>query len=242
MNEKAKDSEETRWVRLFSPIHIPKYLVEQVREREYSVEDFFKFQEINCLIQKKDGPTLNPFNHLYALVNEENIVVGFLWFVIDALTKDLIINTFSVDKDHWAHGKAVKKLSIHIKELMKKLKLKKAYWMTRYPKHSMRHGFKRSRSVLMEYELESNKEAQDGKINDGRNRLPRKSGDVEPGTTAVIQSNDDSARTGGPTEHAELHATPGCRGLSTAIPTKLCGPSYTSSPAADCTSDTTKVH
>ena len=85
--------DELRWVRLFSSIHIPKYLVEQVRDRDYTVEDFFKYQEINCTISGNEGTKLNPFNHLYALVDKENIVKGFLWFVIDALSKDVIITS-----------------------------------------------------------------------------------------------------------------------------------------------------
>lgn len=157
-----KNSDDLRWVRVFSPIHIPKYLVEQVRDRDYTVPDFYKYQELNCLIDGKDGPTLNPFNHLYVLVDEGNIVKGFLWFVVDPLSKDIIINTFSMDKEYWCSGKAVKKLSDHVKEILKKLKLKKVYWITNYPKHSERHGFKRSRSVLMEYQ-----EVKDGKNNDG---------------------------------------------------------------------------
>jgi N-acetylglutamate synthase-like GNAT family acetyltransferase len=148
---KKHEIDELRWVRLFSPIHIPLYLVDQVRDRDYTVEDFMRYQEINCLVQKKEGPTLNPFNHLYALVDPENAVKGFLWFVIDSLSKDVVINTFSMDKAYWGKGAAVKRLSDHVKEIMKKLKLKKVYWLTNYPKHSERHGFKRSRSVLMEY-------------------------------------------------------------------------------------------
>lgn len=154
--------DELRWVRLFSPIHIPKYLIEQIRDRDYTVEDFLKYQEINCLTYDKNGPTLNPFSHLYALVDPDNQVKGFLWFVIDALSKDLIIHTFSMDKEYWHQGESVKRLSDHIKEVMKKLKIKKAYWLTNYPKHSERYGFKRSRSVLMEYTGESNGKDIDG--------------------------------------------------------------------------------
>lgn len=156
--------EELRWVRVFSPIHIPKYLVEQVRDRDYSVEDFYKYQEINCLVPGKEGPTLNPFNHLYVLADENNVVKGFLWFVIDPLSKDGIVNTFSMDKEYWGDGKAMKKASDHVKEIVKKLKLKKVYWITNYPKHSERHGFRRSRSVLMEYTEVRNGQNTDGRV------------------------------------------------------------------------------
>ena len=154
--DKAEKIDELRWARVFSPIHIPHYLVEQVRDRDYSVEHFFKYQELNCLVNGKDGPTLNPFNHLYVLADEKNIVKGFLWFIIDVLSKNIFINTFSMDKEYWGKGKAVKRLSNHVKEIVKKLKIKQVYWITNYPKHSERYDFKRSRGVLMEYKEEKN--------------------------------------------------------------------------------------
>lgn len=150
MNHEKK-IEELRWVRLFTPIHIPKYLVEQVRDRDYGVEEFYKYHESNCLLTGADGPSLNPFSHLYVLADPENLVKGFLWFVVDPLTKDLVIQTFSMDKDYWYKGKAVSKLAKHIKDIRRKGKLNKIYWITNYPKHSERYGFKRSRGVLMEY-------------------------------------------------------------------------------------------
>lgn len=149
--------DELRWVRVFSPIHIPTYLVEQIRDRKFSVEDFYKFQEINCLEDSLDGPTLNPFNHLYVMVEPSNMVKGFLWFVIDPLTKIAVINTFSVDKGYWGAGKAVRKLEAHVKEIIAKLRIDRVVWITNYPKHSERYGFKRSKSVIMEY-----KESRDG--------------------------------------------------------------------------------
>lgn len=156
---KTNKIDDLRWVRAFSPDLIPRYLVEQVRDRQFTVDNFYKYHHLNCTIESEKGPTLNPFNHLYVLANDENLVKGFLWFMIDPLTRHIIINTFSMDEDYWYNGKAVEKLSNHIKEIMKKLDIKKVYWVTRYPKHSKRYGFKNSKSMLMEYteeEQESN--------------------------------------------------------------------------------------
>jgi len=186
---KKHELDELRWVRLFSPIHIPRYLVEQVRDRDYEVEEFFKYQEINCLVNGKEGPTLNPFNHLYGLVDPDNIVKGFLWFVIDSLSKEMIINTFSMDKDYWGKGEAVKRLSDHVKEIMKKLKVKKTYWLTNYPKHSERHGFKRSRSVLMEYT-----EVPDGEDIDGRLDPREEHQHADSRATAAVPTGDRAVR------------------------------------------------
>ncbi len=179
--DKSDKIDELRWVRVLSPVHIPHYLVEQVRDRDYSVEHFFKYHELNCLINGKDGMTLNPFNHLYVLADEKNIVKGYLWFIIDVLSKNIFINTFSMDKEYWGKGQAVKRLCDHMKEVIKKLKIKKVTWITNYPKHSERHGFKRSRSVLMEY-----KEEDDGRHNDGQLSEAERHSATKPGTATVI--------------------------------------------------------
>jgi len=204
MTDKSEQIDELRWVRLFNPIHIPKYLVEQVRDRDYTVEDFFKYQEINCMVPGKEGQTLNPFSHLYALVDPDNVVKGFLWFVVDALSKDMIINTFSVDKAYWGKGKAVQRLSDHVKEIMKKLKIKKAFWLTNYPKHSERHGFRRSKSVLMEYE-----ETSDGKDDDGQHHPQGQHKHVDPGATTALQLDPSAAGSGLHAEHVGIPATAG---------------------------------
>lgn len=175
-----KDINELRWVRVFTPDHVPHYLVEQVRDRDFTVDEFFRYHQINCMTQGKEGIILNPFSHLYVLVDPENKVQGMLWFTVDALSKDMVIQTYSMDKNYWGKGFAVKKLSEHIKEIRKKANLPKIYWVTNYPKHSERYGFKRSKSVLMEYTEEGN-----GKDNDGVDRTQRKSESSDTGTAGI---------------------------------------------------------
>lgn len=146
--------EELRWVRVFTPTHIPKSLVEQIKKRSYSVEDFYKYQESVCVRQTAEGPTFNPLSHLYVLATDDHLVKGFVWFIIDALTKDLVLQTYSVDKEYWKEGGAVTKLADFLKEFRRKASLNKVYWVSDYEKHSLRHGFKRSKSILMEYSEE----------------------------------------------------------------------------------------
>lgn len=150
--KESKDFRDLKWIRVFTPVHIPKYLVEQIRDRDYSVEDFYKFQEMCCVRMTNNGPSLNPLNHLHILANDENTTKGFVWFTIDELSKDIFINTFSMDKEYWNKGYAVEKLSDFVKEIREKANLNKIYWVTNYEKHSMRYGFKRSKSILMEYD------------------------------------------------------------------------------------------
>jgi len=180
-----------RWVRVFTPVHIPNYLVEQVRDRDYTVKDFYAYQEQSCLRMTKEGPSLNPLNHLYVLANDENITKGFVWFTIDSLSKDICIHTFSMDKDYWIKGKAVEKLSNFIKEIRRKAKLNKVYWVTNYPKHSERHGFRRSKSVLMEFT-----EEEDGQDLIGRSKPREKYIVANAGATTVPRRDSRESRTG----------------------------------------------
>lgn len=152
-----KDIKELKWIRIFTPIHIPKYLIEQIKHRDWEVDEYVRYHELNCLENDAEGnPTLNPFSHLYVLVNADNITKGFLWFTVEALTKDIHIQNYSIDKEYWGKGKAVEKLSDLIKFIKKKANLNKVYWITNYPKHSEKYGFKQSKSVLMEYSEDNN--------------------------------------------------------------------------------------
>lgn len=168
MKPNKPNIDELRWIRVFTPMHIPRRFVEQVRNRDYSVDDFYKYQEGACLIQTANGPTLNPLSHLYVLVNSENETQGFLWLTIDTLSKDIVVQTFSIDKEYWGKGKAVAKLAEFVKDIRKKAQLNKIYWVTNFPKHSERYGFKRSDSILMEYT-----EKENGQDTDGGDNSPR---------------------------------------------------------------------
>jgi len=134
-----KKIEELRWVRVFTIEHLPNYLVDQVRHRTYSIEEFYKYQQLNLLMQSENGIKLNPFNHIYVLVDSENLVKGFVWLTIDALSKDIFIQTYSVDKQYWNRGQAVKKLAEHVKEIRNKAKLNYIFWHTAYQKHTIRY-------------------------------------------------------------------------------------------------------
>lgn len=171
-------------MRAFSGDVIPRYLVEQIKDREFAVDDFYSFQRLNCVIEDSDGHRLNPFNHLYALADEQNKVKGFLWGVIDPLGKDFVVNTFSVDPIYWQEGGAMKKATEYIKQLLKKLQLKKVFWITKYPRHSERHGFKKSRHVLMEYQ-----EEESGKDTDGGNDKERKCRSADTPTKESVRTD-----------------------------------------------------
>jgi hypothetical protein len=154
--------DQLRWIRSTSPELIPRYLIDQVKHKEYTTDDFIKYQKNVAFVSTQEGTVLNPFSHLYYLANDDNLIKGVLWFCVDPLTKDIIIQTYSVDKEYSKEGGAVEKLCVLIKDIAFKANLKKIYWVTNHPRHSQRHGFKKSRSVLMEYCTEEKKDKSDG--------------------------------------------------------------------------------
>lgn len=185
----SDEFDKLRWIRVFTPDLIPRYLVEQIKDREYTTESFYKFHEANCMVNTEHGRILNPLNHLYVIADEEKKIKGYLWFVIDPMTSDLVINTFSIDKKYWYKGKAVQFLVEHVKKLLKELKLNKVFWVTKHPKHSERYGFKRSRHVLMEYQQEKD----DGKHTDGGVKTDRIDTKPDPRTTTTVESDTGGA-------------------------------------------------
>lgn len=161
---KTKDitKENLRWIRIFDPVHIPREYIDQIKQKEFTTDRFYKFQDGVCLIEHELGLCINPYNLLFVLVDDSTKVKGVLWMVIDSLANALVINTFSVDKEYWGNGKAIELLIEKAKEVKEQENLERVYWITRSPKHSEKFGFKRSKNVLMEYS--------DGKYNKGSER------------------------------------------------------------------------
>lgn len=143
------------FIRVFDPIHIPSYLVEQVKHRLYEVDKFYDYQRIACTFHTPQGMKLNPTNLLYTLVNEKlKQVKGFLWMVVDVLSESLVIQNFSVDREYWNKGEAIDLLEHKAKKVRQDLSLKRVVWVTRNPKFCEAKGFKKSRDTVMIYEGE----------------------------------------------------------------------------------------
>lgn len=143
--------ESLKWIRIFDPIHIPRAYVEQIKDRYFDADKFYKMQRTFCIEEVNGRLILNPMNLLYVLTDESSAVKGFCWMVVDALCNALVINSFSMDNAYWGNGKAVKLLENKAREIKEGAELERVFWVTRCPKHSEKHGFKRSKHVLMEY-------------------------------------------------------------------------------------------
>ena len=141
-SEKQKNVSSLEFVRLKIPCLIPLKLIEAVKGRTFTPEQFICYQE-----QQVD----NPGNFLYALIDEQRKIHGYLWAELNILDNTLFINTFSISKEYWGKGEGIKKAIDFIKVLKEKTQSPRVVWITTNEKFFAKHGFKRSKNCLMEY-------------------------------------------------------------------------------------------
>ena len=143
-NEEKKERTVSKleFVRLKIPSLIPLDLIEAVKGRTFSPQQFVAYQE-----QQID----NPGNFLYALIDAEKKIQGYLWAELNILDNTLFINTFSISKDFWGKGAGIQKAIDFAATLKEKTKSPRVLWVTTNQKFFEKHGFKRSKNSLMEY-------------------------------------------------------------------------------------------
>ena len=151
MTQATKESndhqiEDLTFVRLRLPRLIPQELIECVKGRTFSTEQFYKYQE---------SQIDNPYNHLFVLVDDSKKIQGYLWAEMNVLDSSLFINTYSVSKDYWDKGQAIGKAIEFLRILNEKLKAPRVFWITTNEKFFIKKGFKRSKNILMEYNLDN---------------------------------------------------------------------------------------
>ena len=130
------------FVRLKIPRLIPKELIESVKGKTFTPEQFYDYQE---------GMVGSLYNHLFALVDEDKKIHGYLWAESNALDGSLFINTFSVSKLYWGKGEAIKKVTDFLDEFHKKIGATKVFWATTNERFFLKKGFSRSKISLLEY-------------------------------------------------------------------------------------------
>lgn len=134
-----------KFVKLKIPRLIPKELVELVKGRTFSIDQFYMYQE---------AQVDNPFNYLFALIDDHNKIQGYLWAECNLLDRSLFVNTFSIAKEYWGKGKAIEFVIPFLKELKAKTGAPHVFWISTNVKFFEKKGFKRSKNVLMEYNLD----------------------------------------------------------------------------------------
>lgn len=131
-----------KFVRLKIPRLIPIDLIENVKGRTFTPEEFYRYQEMQID---------NPFNYLQALIDENKKIHGYLWMEVNPLDISMFVNTFSVDKEYWGKGEAIAKAIEFLRDLKDRIKCPRCYWITTNEKFFKKHGFKKSNQILMEY-------------------------------------------------------------------------------------------
>lgn len=130
------------FIRLKIPRVIPIELIEAVKGRTFSADQFYNYQ---------DTQLKNPNNLLYALIDDQKKIQGYLWAQVNGLDGSLFVNTFSIAKKFWGSGKAVEKAKEFLKDLKDKVKAERVFWISSNPKFYKKHGFSQSKNVLLEY-------------------------------------------------------------------------------------------
>lgn len=138
----AENLQKLTFVRLKIPRLIPSELIESVKGRTFTVEQFYKYQEQSLE---------NPYNYLFALIDETKRIHGYLWAEVNALDGSLFVNTFSISKEYWGKGEAIQLAIEFLKTLKEKTKADRVFWCTTNERFFLKHGFKRSKISLLEY-------------------------------------------------------------------------------------------
>lgn len=123
------------------PALIPPYLVEQMKGREFEVEQFYK---VVPLMMR------SPFVIFGAFVNMEKEIKGFLLGDVNPLDMWLHIAMLSIDKQYYRKGIIPETLGI-LKHVVKNNELKGIVMVTTRPKAFEIAGFERSKLTRMRY-------------------------------------------------------------------------------------------
>jgi hypothetical protein len=141
--------EKLQFVKLKFARCIPIELINNVRGKTFTPEQFYKYQE-----DQRD----NPNNFLYGLIDDQSKIHGYLWAEKNFLDNSLFVNTFSIcdyywakGKKNWSKGKAIPKVCEFLDDLRKKISATRVFWITTHEKLFLANGFKKSKNVLMEY-------------------------------------------------------------------------------------------
>jgi hypothetical protein len=139
---KNPDISKLEFVRLRIPELIPLVLIEAVKGRTFTPERFIEYQK-----QQVD----NPGNLLFALIDCDKKIHGYLWAELNMLDNTLFISTFSISKQYWGAGAGIKKAIEFVEKLKEKTKSPRVQWSTTNEKFFIKHGFRRSKLSLLEY-------------------------------------------------------------------------------------------
>lgn len=143
--------EDLKFVRIFDPVLVPRNLIDQIKNRQHTIQEFYDYNQDRCFIFDGDSARINPLNHLYVLVDENNKIKGVLWITLDG--QQSTVELFSIEKEYWNKGNALKFIHQNVIDLMKPLGIKTIRIFTTNPNAYEKINFKRSKHVIMELDI-----------------------------------------------------------------------------------------
>lgn len=121
---------------------IPKNLIDQVPRIE--VDEFYNHM-------KEAWKFPNDF--LYAIIEEEHEIKGYIWYQVNLMNKSIFINTISICDD-WKNTTKLQEIVDIIRKDMKQMSLKKAFFLTDKPSLYEKMGLVKTGGVLLSGELD----------------------------------------------------------------------------------------
>ncbi len=128
----------TEFIRITDLERIPRYLFEQVKDRSWSIERFYRLLPSFLAVE----------SHRFWAVENNGEVVGVLWAVIDVLSEKLNVIVYSVNKDYQnSLGVALEFLRKTARELKLKQKIN---WVTAEPEKIKEIGGQIPGTIMLE--------------------------------------------------------------------------------------------
>lgn len=133
---------------------IPRSLFEQIPDRDYEVEDLYKYMPLVLqeVVNAEGKRQPNPFVHIYAMVDSQSHIKGVLWADIDPIDKKMRVLALSVDKAY--QGGAIKEAVAFLATIIAPTELKRTIdFVTTRPRAYERAGAKRSKEIILTLEV-----------------------------------------------------------------------------------------
>lgn len=126
---------------------IPRYLIEQVKDNDWIIDNFYKYGAAFIT---------SPLSRFWLLSDSGNVIKGILWVIIDPLREMINCLILSVDKEY-QNGQAIKQTVKFLRDFRDELKQEhgielndKIMTGTKRPKAFLRAGFKETEYVNLE--------------------------------------------------------------------------------------------
>lgn len=139
-----------RFSRIVDTNLIPTILVEDNKDRNYSVEKFYDM--MNETLVTKDG-FINQSEHLNLIIDEDRTIMGYVWFTLNLLEEEIYINTISVLKEYRKNGEILDEVFHRLRDVFLSTEFKVVRTCSTRIEWHKKNGFVQSKNVLLEYDL-----------------------------------------------------------------------------------------